>query len=176
MLYTSILKTEPIQKALRDANVSDIPSPILKNGDFATAFDETSLPDYQQKIIDLEVLGRRSFMDFQHKMKEHEARMEPFKKKEARINAARPYVEKLVKGKLKGHFTSLEDAFVTVISEHVAEKHDFTGIEPMKEDENGLTELDRILKKARVTFLDRRVTPDDVVLGYLLNSSFIKML
>lgn len=176
MIYSEILKDEKIVAALEKAGLSHVQSPALHNGDWSMNITEESFGEFRNRIIDEEIIARRKHLDFEAKMKEAEDRMKPFRDQEARAAAAKPYVEKLVKGKLKEHFTSLEDAFVNVISEHVAERHDFRSIQPMEQDEQGMTELDRILKKARVTFLDRRVTPDDIVLSYLLNSSFIKML
>ena len=169
MLYSQALNDNNIQLRLKDAGVDHIESPVLQKGDFNLEFD--SLDDEVAKLIVEKEINIRK------RHAEYDSKITPLKKKAARADAVRPHVEKLIRGKLADGYQTLENAMINHIAEAIGEKHDFTQTIEPKEDLTGFSELDRILKKSSITYLEQQVTkPEDMVLSYLMNSEYIKML
>lgn len=178
MLYTEILKLPEIAEALSKAGVSDIPSTLLKDGDFITPFDEKSLGNYRDKIIDMEILGRRNFVEYQNKMTEHEKRMEPYKKLEEKQAYIKPYVERVIRGNIATVYESLEEGTIDAVAKLASEKYDFEidGEVKSEPDYSGLTELERILKQSSITHLSSEMSIEEIVLTTIHNSPYAKFL
>jgi hypothetical protein len=178
MLYSEILNTPYVAEALKKACVHEIESPLMPDGDFSTHFDEKSLVDYRNKIIDLEVLARRNYLAFQEKMAEHEQRMAPYKKIEAKENAVKPFIKKMVSGNLREPFQHLEDAVIDCIAQRCAKNYDFSPEgEVMADPEPGqLSELNALLHRAGVVRLSAELTVEEMAFRTLYGSGFCKFL
>jgi hypothetical protein len=174
MLYSDLLKSEKVKEGLTRNGVADIPSPIMKDGDFDIDLTE----DHFQIIVDKETLGRRALEEHTKFVADMDEKTRPYRELEEKAQQVRPAVEKLISGKLRGPYATLEKPLTKIISEAIAKEYEFgdDGVSPNKESKRAYTELEKLLAQSSVTFLNRKKSLDDVALHYLVNSEFASML
>jgi len=106
-------------------------------------------------------------------MADHDLKMAPYNKLEAKQKFIRPYIEKIISGKLAKPYDTLENGLINVLSEDAAAKYDFepTTGEVTHEDNSGMSELEKLLKQSSITRLRQKMTPDEIAHRVVLDHS-----
>lgn len=190
MLYSELVNSEFFKKAMEKAKVSEIPSPLLKAGDFPSGYPDDLftnpkwhyLVDSLHGITDREVLARCHQAQHDQFVAEHEERMKPHKEREAKEKFIKPIVEKYVGGRFKDAFKQEENAFVNVITAAVVDAHEFQihpekGFQTHDQDyDNSMSELENVLKQASVLRLNDEPSPEEFVLKTIDRNGYANLL
>lgn len=191
MLYSQLLQSEHFKKAFEKAKVSDIQSPLLKDGDFPSGYPDdlftnpnknSHLVDSLHKIADLEIIERCRHAQYDQILIEEEARLKPLREREAKIQYLKPVVQKYLANNLKPEFRNLEDSFVNLIAKETVEGNEFQ-VHPDRGFESGhhqydnsISELQNLIKKSSIIRLDDDASPDEIILKTIFKNGYSKLL
>lgn len=184
MKYSQLLADPKAQEAFRAAFVDDMDSPL---GDFdihySVATDSKFRAEFLDIAIEKEIETRKKVKEYNAKMAELDEKMQPYRERQAKINAVRPTVQNYVQGNIKDQFNKpgIENGMISVLSEMIVDKFgdsihlgdDGSVIpgEPVP-DTSGMSELDQILTRARITRLSAYQTVDDMFFHCFTNTPF----
>lgn len=162
MLYSQVLEHEEIQKRLKAAGVAHIESLALKDGDFASF--ESLDSEIINKIADREILSRKNFIEYQNKL-------EPFKKLEQKRERIKLEFEKLIRGKFRDGFSTLEGGVINLLSKTDEDFDPETGVAE-SDDLSAYTELEKILKQASILNLSPTKNVEEIAAKIFYSSPY----
>jgi hypothetical protein len=175
MRYYEFLELPEVKDAL-SASLTDTVPHLLEDHVFKGSFldDEKIKKQFIEEMIVIEIDARKKYLAHQKNMGELNEKMEPYRQRDEKIKAIRPVVAQFMEGNFLPPFDKSEDAIINYVSEKVVDKYgeqlgvDDTGqainSRPRVGDNSGLSELEKLLQSASITFLETSMSPQEMTL------------